>query len=141
MTYKHLEFNNHLINCLLYALQTLSLFLVIKIIYRVVSNHYLKITSIVTLFVLYQYLFLRLSFTSTSLFLCFAASSYIFMKVLMNDKFSKRGLLIAVLFSFSFFIRPSIYYIYPLYIPYFCIHFIEQSFFSLWSYYFLMEHK
>ena len=102
-------------SCLLYAIQTLSLFLVIKIIFKVVFNHYLKITSLVTLFFLYQYLFLRLNFTSTSLFLCFAASSYIFMKVLTNDKFSKREILLAILFSFSFLIRPDIYYIYILY--------------------------
>lgn len=102
-------------SCLLYVLQTIALFLVIKIIFRVVSSNYLKITLLVLLFVLYQHVLLKLSFTSTGLFLCVSTSTFIGMKVLIDDKFSKKEIFIAILFSISFLLRPSIYYIYILF--------------------------
>lgn len=95
----------------LYIVQVISCMLAFNLICSLVKNKSNQFILIIVFLILYSYLFLRLNFASTSLFLWFTVMLQIGYLSLMRRKPTYIDLILGLLLSVSYLIRPSILYI------------------------------
>ncbi|NMA73222.1 MAG: metallophosphoesterase family protein [Bacteroidales bacterium] len=94
----------------MYFCQIVACFLFYKNIIRVFKDNASRAVLIIVFISLYSYMFYRLNFASTSLFLWFSVVTYVFVELIFKPcNYEKRNLaLLSMLLSFSYFIRPTV---------------------------------